>query len=152
MRAPAQVCCAKDEKGVSDASEAGFGRSRTPRVAAPAPSRAHEGDPMLLLPSVPSLLAPCSPALFLPSSPCGWTPSYLSSAWRTRSASRPSTTTIAAWPTTATQARSHWSWWGPRVSGIRAAGLTGLWPLSRQWLPGPCFQRRGRFADGLKKK
>lgn len=39
--------------------------------------------------------------------------------------------------------------WHP---GSRAAGLTGLWPLSRQWLPGPCFQRRGRFADGLKKK
>ena len=150
MWAPSQVCCAKDEKGISDASEAGFGRSRTPRVA-PLPVLTKVTQCCSFPLSRPS--SPRSPALFLRSSPCGWTPSCLSSAWRMRSVSRQFITTTAAWPATGTRARSRWSWWAPRVSGISGpVGLMGLWPLSRQWLPGLCFQRRGRFADGLKKK
>lgn len=52
--------------------------------------------------------------------PCGWTRSFLSSAWRMRSVSRLSTTTIAEWPTIGTPVRFHSCWWGPRVSASPA--------------------------------
>lgn len=57
----------------------------------------------------------CSLSLSLP---CGWTQSSLSSAWRMKSASRPSTTTTAGWPTSGAPVTSHWSWWAPRVSQV----------------------------------
>lgn len=50
--------------------------------------------------------------------PCGWTRSSLSSAWRMKSASRPSTTTTAGWPISGAPVTSHWSWWAPRVSQV----------------------------------
>lgn len=93
-----------------------------PLLAAPGPG------PQLLVPAV------IVPRLFssLPGS-MQW---CLSSAWRMRSASRPSTTTTCGSAATGTQRRCRWCWWAHRV---RAA--PGLPPHSLQLQAGalvPC--------------
>lgn len=58
---------------------------------------------------------PLSQSFFL-SLRCGWMRWFLCSVWKMRSAFRRSTTTIVAWPTTATQQRCPWCLWELRVS------------------------------------